>query len=1351
MMASTLLDKRLTRSRFSAVLVVSLILICLTSFPTATAQGPYAVTFASSGLGGDETGTTLVSLTVISGWCDDGTTIPLAGGSVNCDEGTSLAFSFTDPVTSSVSGKQYRFTTADRSSPYDVTGPITITGTYVTQWEQTFEVSANVVDATGTLVSLTPSGGTCTASSIDTPGGSVYCDEGTSLAFSFQDPVSSSVSGKQYRFVSADETSPISVTAPETVTGTYATQWEQTFEVSANVVDATGTVVTVNGVPVSASSLPYSVYVDQDSSVTYSYADPVSSTVGGKRYSLTTPAPSPTSPYTVDGTTNNAVTVTGTYATQWEVTFSQTGVGSDFTGTVATIASTGYDQSALTTGVVVWVDDGGTVQFSFASSLSPAAGKQYVWTDTTGLSTLQTGTITVSASGTVTGNYKTQYQVSFGESGLDGTATGTVVTIGGVDRTADLPIAASWFDAGTTYSYSDPVTSSASGKQFKLTGVTGPASPIASSGDVLGTYKTQYYITVTSPHGSPTLGDWVDAGQDFSTSVTSPDGVYVCDGYEIDSGGLTAGTSYTFTVVDAPHTVEYVWRSTVVTITITSDPSGSGYVKVDDVAVVTPHDFTWTIGDTHTLEALSPVSGGTGVQYVWTSWSDTGSQTHTYTVPGTPETVTANYKTQYLLDIKTSGLASPSYRTKIYLDGRNVGTAYDGLDFTKWFDEGAATGSIGVDGTVSGGTGTQYVFTKWDEDSSTNNPRASETMSAAKTFTAVYKTQFKLTMATNFGTTNPSAGDHWYDASSTFTISATAPTPADGEQYVWNGWTGSGSGSYYTGTEDEPGITMDGPVTETASWTRQCEVTFDSSGIGDDTAGTVVTVNGNAKIQTELPYTALYDWGSTISYSYTDPVVDDAGKQYVWLSTSGFGQSGKSGGFTVTATATVTATYKTQYSISFASSGLGSDAATAIIVIVNNVNYQQRQLPYTAWYDSDSTISYAFSSTVSVVSGVQYAWASTSGLSQTTRTGSFAASASGIVTGTYTTGYAAEITAASEAPDPAALGSRVTLTATVKNTGATSMASVQVKIKLYRPDATLASTLSGVISSLGTSGASQEKSVGPLYYSLPTAQTGAIGDWTYSVEAYYGVSLLASKTDPSYTFAVSSPLKAAEVADVSVNPDPSPQGTKLTFAVTVHNAGNVNLAVVTVRLSIYKPGGVLVASPSGTITSLTAGGVDKTAQIYYATASTAPIGTWTYDVKLYSGTTPLGSKTGQEFEVEARTITGEIVSVTVVPPDSVSLGGKVTFTVEVNNTGNVAWSGIVRVKIFRPSNGPLVSAPQFATGTVQPGDTFTCTLTWSVPSSTTTPTGSYSYTVFLVYGSTTLDSESDTITVNGGP
>jgi len=99
---------------------------------------------------------------------------------------------------------------------------------------------------------------------------------------------------------------------------------------------------------------------------------------------------------------------------RWTITFYQSGVGDDFAGTVATISGSDYGQSALATGtgVDVLVSDNQTVNFEFKSPLSASPGKQYVWSGTTGLSTKQNDTITVTASGNVTGSYETQYHLT---------------------------------------------------------------------------------------------------------------------------------------------------------------------------------------------------------------------------------------------------------------------------------------------------------------------------------------------------------------------------------------------------------------------------------------------------------------------------------------------------------------------------------------------------------------------------------------------------------------------------------------------------------------------------------------------------------------------------------------------------------------------------------------------------------------------------------------------------------------------------------------------------------------------------------------------------------------------------
>ncbi|MGD0550542.1 MAG: lamin tail domain-containing protein [Candidatus Bathyarchaeia archaeon] len=119
--------------------------------------------------------------------------------------------------------------------------------------------------------------------------------------------------------------------------------------------------------------------------------------------------------------------------------------------------------------------------------------------------------------------------------------------------------------------------------------------------------------------------------------------------------------------VDTDSTSDWKWQlSTMgqsngggVSITITSLPEGSGFVNVDGSAIVTPGTFTWIDGETHNLEAISPVSGGSGVRYVWVSWSDGGAQAHTYTTPSSGQTVTANYKTQFYITV-TSSYGSPT-------------------------------------------------------------------------------------------------------------------------------------------------------------------------------------------------------------------------------------------------------------------------------------------------------------------------------------------------------------------------------------------------------------------------------------------------------------------------------------------------------------------------------------------------------------------------------------------------------------------------------------------------------------------------------------------------------------------
>ncbi|MDZ4711827.1 MAG: T9SS type A sorting domain-containing protein [bacterium] len=95
--------------------------------------------------------------------------------------------------------------------------------------------------------------------------------------------------------------------------------------------------------------------------------------------------------------------------------------------------------------------------------------------------------------------------------------------------------------------------------------------------------------------------------------------------------------------------------------------------KVDNIAYSTSRVFTWDLNSTHTLEAISPQTFG-NVRYVYTNWSNGGTQTQTVTI-GTQESgYTANYKPQYrLLGVtEPTGIPATVNGSNSYLDSSSV-------------------------------------------------------------------------------------------------------------------------------------------------------------------------------------------------------------------------------------------------------------------------------------------------------------------------------------------------------------------------------------------------------------------------------------------------------------------------------------------------------------------------------------------------------------------------------------------------------------------------------------------------------------------------------------------------------
>ena len=227
-------------------------------------------------------------------------------------------------------------------------------------------------------------------------------------------------------------------------------------------------------------------------------------------------------------------------------------------------------------------------------------------------------------------------------------------------------------------------------------------------------------------------------------------------------------------------------------ITVATTPSGL-QITVDSAPYTAPHIFNWEQGTTHTLSVASPQNGGAGVQYVYTSWSDGGAQDHDYTVPGSNQTVTANFKTQYYLTVNSS-------------HGNPQGQG--------WYDANATANFSVASPDVAGST--RYIFQNWTGDYTGAGTSGSVTMDAPKNVTANWEIEYYLSVTSTYGTVT---GSGWYrtGASAHFSVSPTVEPGETGIKYVFVKWTGAGYG-FYTGSESSWSVTMNGPITETAQW-----------------------------------------------------------------------------------------------------------------------------------------------------------------------------------------------------------------------------------------------------------------------------------------------------------------------------------------------------------------------------------------------------------------------------------------------------------------------------------------------------------------------------------------------------
>ena len=373
---------------------------------------------------------------------------------------------------------------------------------------------------------------------------------------------------------------------------------------------------------------------------------------------------------TLDG--NTTIIATFTKIT-YTVNFALSGVGSDFTGAAITVDGTEYSANALPLSFT-W-ESGSQHSFSFVSTLSVSSVKQYVWASTSGLSTVQGSTLAVTGSGTITGTFNTQYQLTV--TSPHGTTSGS-----------------GWYTAGTyaTAAISSSTVSAGDDTRYLFTGWSGSITDSGLSATILmDGFKTvsadwvnQYFIAITAnPVGAEnalTSNTWMPAGSLAISAIPN--------------------NNYTFTS----------WTTTGA-VTIASSSSNSTTATINGPGTITAN---FNITNTTTIIATVTTSGD--IYGVELGGNVTVNQMSNLTITPHPSiatttvsfTVTGESGTEGFGNITISKNAIPFGTTPlVYIDGKlaeNQGYTEDADNYYIWYTTHFSTHKISIEFETNGST-----------------------------------------------------------------------------------------------------------------------------------------------------------------------------------------------------------------------------------------------------------------------------------------------------------------------------------------------------------------------------------------------------------------------------------------------------------------------------------------------------------------------------------------------------------------------------------------------------------------------------------------------------------------------
>ncbi|MCW4006046.1 MAG: hypothetical protein NWF04_05560 [Candidatus Bathyarchaeota archaeon] len=316
---------------------------------------------------------------------------------------------------------------------------------------------------------------------------------------------------------------------------------------------------------------------------------------------------------------------------------------------------------------------------------------------------------------TITATFaKNTYNVDFSVSGTSSDYTGTVLT---VDETAydvnDLPLSFTW-DAGSQHTFEfNPALSVNSGKQYVWTSTSGlsnqvnAALTVTGAGNVVGTFETQYKLTVNTDYGTATGNGWYKARTTAQTTinpttVTREGTTYVFNGWY---GDITSSTAMVIMTMDLPKTLTANW---------TQQPQPTPTPTETPQPQTTPTPQGSEPADLGTVIALVTTSGenctvglcGNITSLQMTDVTITPDQEGTTTVLSF--TVTGETGTQGFSNMTLSKADVPYGTTPvIYIDGEPVqeqGYTEDANNYYIWYTTSFSTHQITIQFTTQTNT-----------------------------------------------------------------------------------------------------------------------------------------------------------------------------------------------------------------------------------------------------------------------------------------------------------------------------------------------------------------------------------------------------------------------------------------------------------------------------------------------------------------------------------------------------------------------------------------------------------------------------------------------------------------------